>query len=184
MKVIEANSAAAEINRLHAEATRLAGESESSLHQALAAAWQAGRLLLEEKKRVRKAMGAGAWLHWLKANFRGTTRTARNYMRLAEKVAQAGVLAGMSLRQAYFRLGIATEPKTSAKQLVRIQELPAHVRLANRLLAALKPPQELLRAAPQERDAYCADLRALYERLRRFFEPAVNFSGAAVSKRL
>lgn len=44
----------AEINRLYDEAQRLATVSRVSLQAALAAAWSAGRLLLEEKKRVRR----------------------------------------------------------------------------------------------------------------------------------
>ncbi|MGH7996285.1 MAG: hypothetical protein ACREFX_08035 [Opitutaceae bacterium] len=171
MKTAELASTAGEINRLHAEAVRLAAESELCLRQALAAAWQAGRLLLEEKKRVRKTMGGGAWLIWLRKNFKGTPRTAQNYMRLAECVTDAAFLQGMSLRQTYLRLGIATEPKTP-RQTVRLQELPLHVRLANRLLAALKPTNGVLRAPPAERAAYCQDLRPLYERLRRLFEPS------------
>jgi len=90
-------------------------------------------------------------------------------MRLAESLTDATFLQGMSLRQTYLRLGIATEPKNTANT-VRLQELPAHVRLANRLLAALRPPNNLLHAPPQERAAYCQDLRPLYDRLRRLFE--------------
>jgi len=182
MKAAESLGAAAEINRLHVEASRLAAESEFSLRKALAAAWQAGRLLLDEKKRVRKTMGGGAWLLWLRKNFKGTPRTAQNYMRLAESVTDAAFLQGMSLRQTYLRLGISTEPKT-ARKTVSVQELPLHVRLANRLLASLKPANDLLRASPAERTAYCQDLRALYERLRRLFEPGVleNFPDSARS---
>jgi hypothetical protein len=55
------NSAAAfaarEINRLHAEVEKLSAASRQSLTSALAAAWQAGRLLIAEKKRVRQTMG-------------------------------------------------------------------------------------------------------------------------------
>lgn len=160
---------AAEINRLCAEVLRLGKESNTALHAALVAAWQAGHLLLEEKKRVRQRMGPGAWLLWLEQNFQGTPRTAQRYMRLARSVSDVSFLAGMSLRQAYARLGIATEPKTPAERTV-MPPLPRHVSLANRLLGLLtvegrrKPP-----SASAKWPAYQADLRPLYERLRALF---------------
>lgn len=58
-------------------------------------------------------------------------------MRLAASVAGVSFLQGLSLRQAYFRLGIATEPKSRAIS-VHVEPLPAHVRLATRLVRALK----------------------------------------------
>ncbi|HWA08333.1 MAG TPA: hypothetical protein VG838_02585 [Opitutaceae bacterium] len=169
--------AVAEINRLHEEAKRCSAASRQGLHGALVAAWQAGHLLVEERKRVFRAMGAGAWLLWLKANFRGTARTAQRYMRLAHGVTDAAVLQGMSLRQAYARLGIATEPKTPGKRRLR-HTLPAHVVLANRLVRTLRrrPGQ----TDEEQREAYRRDLRLLYEKLRLWFEPfpsGANFSG-------
>ncbi|MDE3084201.1 MAG: hypothetical protein KGJ37_03140 [Verrucomicrobiota bacterium] len=161
-------NAAQEINRLHDEASRLAAESKYSLHQALTAAWRAGQLLLAEKKRVRHTMGPGAWLHWLEQNFHGARRTAQKYMQLAQSVNEASLLQGMSLRQVYLRLGIATEPKSRANS-PRVESLPSHVRLANQLLAVLKPSLPLEQSA-----AYRRDLRALYERLRVYFETEVT----------
>jgi len=177
-------SAAREINRLHDEAVRLTAESKQSLHKALAAAWQAGQLLLAEKKRVRHTMGHGAWLLWLEQNFHGARRTAQKYMQLAQSVPEASSLEGMSLRQVYLRLGIATEPK-SREHSPQVDQLPAHVRLANRLLVALKPMDETRHAAPEQCAAFRQDLRALYERLRRLFEPgaSVNFPGSTLSNR-
>jgi hypothetical protein len=87
------------INRFHNEAVILAATSRESLHAALAAAWQAGQLLLKEKKRVRHTMGAGAWLSWLEANFHGSPRTAQRYMLLARSVADMNCLRGLSLRR-------------------------------------------------------------------------------------
>ncbi|MBI2512185.1 MAG: hypothetical protein HYV96_09400 [Opitutae bacterium] len=167
----------AEINRLHEEAKRCAIASREALHRALVAAWHAGHLLVEERKRVFRDMGPGAWLLWLKANFRGTARTAQRYIRLAHCVTDAAFLQGMSLRQAYARLGIATEPKTPGKRRLR-HTLPAHVVLANRLVRTLKrrPGQ----TDEEQREAYRRDLRLLYEKLRLWFEPAppaANFSG-------
>jgi hypothetical protein len=170
---------ASEINRLHGEVVRQAEASKQALHSALAAAWRAGQLLLAEKKRVRRMMGGGAWLLWLQEHFRGSRRTAQNYMRLAETVADVTFLQGMSLRQVYLRLGIATEPKTRAGS-VPLQTLPPHLRLAHRLLAALQPCAQP--GTPEQREAYRNDLRPLYERLRLLFEPnAANIRGAAVS---
>ena len=71
-----AASAESEINRLHDEASRLSTASKESLLGALAAAWQAGRLLTEEKERVRQKMGRGAWLLWVEQRFHGSIRGA------------------------------------------------------------------------------------------------------------
>jgi hypothetical protein len=160
--------AASEINRLYAEATRLSEDSSHALHAALMAAWQAGHLLIAEKKRVRRLMGPGAWVFWLEQNFQGTPRTAQRYMLLARSVADVAFLTGMSLRQAYERLGIATEPKTPADQAV-MPPLPRHVSLANRLLGMLATKGSQAAFNPRRRPAYQQDLRALYERLRALF---------------
>jgi hypothetical protein len=151
---------------------------------ALSAAWQAGQLLLAEKQQVRHRMGPGAWILWLEANFKGTPRTAQRYMKLAHSVADVAFLQGMSLRQAYARLGIATEPKTSGQRRLR-HRLPAHLVHANRLVRALKrrPGQ----SGDEQAEAYRRDLRALYEKLRPWFEAApagprpANFSSPAGS---
>jgi len=158
-----------EINRLHKEVVRQTDDSRKCLHAGLAAAWQAGQLLLAEQKRVRRVMGA-AWGLWLDEKFNGTHRTAQNYMRLAESTPDVGALEGLSLRQVYLRLGIATEPKcrTDSQQ---VEQLPPHVRLANRLLVALSTGDKISRANPEQSAAFRQDLRALYERLRRPFEP-------------
>lgn len=176
--------AVAEINRLHEEAKRSSVVSSQALHGALVAAWQAGHLLGEERKRVFRNMGPGAWLLWLKANFRGTARTAQRYIRLAHCVTDAAFLQGMSLRQAYARLGIATEPKTPGKRRLR-HTLPAHIVLANRLVRTLKrrPGQ----TDEEQGEAYRRDLRLLYEKLRLWFEPtplASNFSTPERSHKL
>jgi hypothetical protein len=114
-------------------------------------------------------MGPGAWLLWLKANFRGAARTAQRYMRLAQCVADIDFLRGMSLRQAYSRLGIATETKTPGMRPLA-HRLPTYIILANKLVRALKrrPGQ----TAQQQGEVYRRDLRVLYERLRPWFESA------------
>lgn len=160
-------TAAAEINRLHEEAKRGSLVSREALHGALVAAWRAGHLLVLERRRVFQDIGTGAWLFWVKANFRGTARTAQRYMRLAHTVADEAFLQGMSLRQAYARLGIATEPKTPGMRRLR-HTLPAHILLANKLIRALKRrPGEI---DDEQSNAYRRDLRALYEKLRPWFE--------------
>lgn len=165
MNTAPATTTVEEINRLHSEAKQCAAASRQALHGALVAAWRAGQLLTAERKRVFHVMGAGSWLLWLKANFRGTARTAQRYMRLAQSVEDTAFLQGMSLRQVYARLGIATEPKTPGKQRLR-HTLPAHVVLANKLVRTLR------RAPGAERgESYRRDLRALYEKLRPWFEP-------------
>jgi len=168
MNTAPATTAVVEINRLHDEAKRCSVASRTALQGALVAAWRAGQLLTVERKQVFHVMGSGSWLLWLKVNFRGTARTAQRYMRLAQSVEDTAFLQGMSLRQVYARLGIATEPKTPGKRRLR-HTLPAHVVLANKLVRTL-------RRAPvaEHSEAYRRDLRALYEKLRPWFEPMVT----------
>lgn len=171
MNSIPATTVAAEINRLHEEARKCACVARESLHGALAAAWQAGQLLLSERKRVRHCMGHGAWLLWLQANFRGTPRTAQRYMKLAQCVTDVDFLRGMSLRQTYARLGIATEPKTPGMRPLA-HRLPAYVILAGKLVRALKRRPGM--TVEEQVAGYRRDLRVLYEKLRPWFESAPN----------
>jgi hypothetical protein len=110
---------------------------------------------------------SGAWQLWLEQHFSGTPRTAQRYMLLAKQVSDISFLNGMSLRQSYFRLGIATEPK-SARPTVVISQLPRHTVLAARLLGVLKARPKL---SSELQKTYQQDLRPLYERLRALFEP-------------
>jgi hypothetical protein len=162
---------AEEINRLHAEAVKLSTDSRDALHAALVAAWKAGQLLAVEKRNVRRTMGPGAWHLWLKRYFSGTPRTAQRYMLLAKNVSDASFLRGMSLRKVYFRLGIATEPKTPGCA-VALRPVSRHAVLATRLLGLLRARPGLLLAELQR--AYLQDLRPLYERLRALFEPGLR----------
>jgi len=164
----QVQQAALEINRLHAEVVRLTTESRQLLESAVAVAWQTGQLLLAEKKRVRQTSG-GAWGLWLEHNFKGTPRTAQRYMWLAESEPDISQLQGLSLRQAYFRLGIATEPK-SPRGNMRVRPLPQHSCLAGRLLVELGPCADIRRLPPEQREAYRQDLRPLYQRLQALFE--------------
>ena len=161
-------SVAAEINRLYEVALSHSIRSRESLDAALVAAWQAGHLLVAEKKRVRHSMGPSSWLLWLEANFDGTPRTAQRYMKLARRVADASFLRGMSLREAYARLGIATQKTKTPAQCALRRQLPAHVSLANRLIRALK--RERIRSAGNEKNgAFRRDLQLLFETLRPWF---------------
>jgi hypothetical protein len=92
-------------------------------------------------------------------------------MRLTQCVADIDFLQGMSLRQAYYRLGIATETKTPGMR-PPAHRLPIYIILANRLVRALKrrPGQ----TAQEQGEVYRRDLRVLYERLRPWFESAPN----------
>jgi len=159
-------SAIYQINRLHAEVVEQREASSKSLHAALVSAWRAGQLLIKERKRIRETMG-GVWGEWLKQNFRGSHVTATKYIRLAEVITDEKELEGLSLRQMYLRLGIATEPKARA-QSGAIAPFPAHVRLANQLLAVLKPPADFRDSSAYA--IYRQDLRTLYLRLRVHFE--------------
>ncbi len=156
-----------EINRLHAEAVKSTSDSREALHAALVAAWKAGQLLAVEKRNVRRTMGPGAWRLWLEQCFAGTPRTAQRYMLLAKSVSDVSFLSGMSLRQVYFRLGIATEPKSPGRTIV-LRPVPRHAVLAARLLGLLKARPDLL--PPEFQKTYEQDLRPLYERLRLLFE--------------
>jgi hypothetical protein len=98
-------------------------------------------------------------------------RTAQRYMLLAKSVSDASFLTGMSLRQVYFRLGIATEPKALGHAAV-LRPIPRHVVFAGRLLGLLKSQPNMLPSETQ--NSYRQDLRPLYERLRVLFETAVE----------
>ncbi len=160
---------ATEINRLHAEARQHAVATRRSLQAALTAAWQAGQLLVEEKKRVRRTMGPGSWLLWLEQNFHGTPRTAQRYMRLAQNVADVALLEGMSLRQAYDRLDIPMEAK-SPSQTFPLPGLRPYVMLANKLVRALPGQTEIAGLSAARAAVVRQDLAPLYRRLRPLFD--------------
>ena len=99
-------------------------------------------------------------------------------------MADIAFLQGMSLRQAYARLGIATEPKTPSKRLLA-HRLPVHLVLAGKLVRALRRSPG--KTVEEQVEGYRLDLRALYEKLRPWFEsapivtPGANFSPPAGS---
>jgi hypothetical protein len=154
---------AAKINALHADARRLEKESRKKLRAAVAAAWQAGKLLLEAKAAITRHGGRGAWTPWVATMFAGGIRTAQRYMKLARELPEFNPTApgAMSLRRIYFRLGIATEPKRAVARRSHAGKLPAHITLANRLVRVLRHPR---------RDIRPHDLAPLYTQLRTLFE--------------
>lgn len=151
---------AARINTLHADVRRIEKESRKALDKAVATAWQAGKLLTGAKQSIVRHGGRGAWVPWVKSEFRGGLRTAQRYMKLARELSAPSSLPGLSLRQVYFRLGIATEPKRPAI-CKPVGKLPAHICLANKLLRAIRNAHGRINAQ---------DLAALYADLRRLFE--------------
>lgn len=166
----------AEINRLHAQVRECAAQSRGQLTAALVAAWQAGGLLLAQREQVNASLLRGAWSLWLRKNFHGSAKTAKRYMALATSITDLGTFQGLSLRQVYFRLGIATEPKKHRQHPV--SPLPDYLRLAGRLVCALRRVRRLARAPLA--DTYRRDLRPLYEQLQPLFAE-VNQSRANVS---
>jgi hypothetical protein len=156
-----------EINRLHAVAQQQIKQSRRALNGSLSAAWHAGHLLRKAKIAIRRNAGRGAWMTWLRLYFNGGVRTAQRYMQLIRSVRDPACLAGMSLRQAYFRLGVATEPKSAAaltnarKQARGAAQLTAHIALANKLARVLRLKHQSI----------CVqDLAPLYRQLRALFE--------------
>lgn len=124
---------------------------------------------------MRRMMGPGAWLLWLEQQFHGSPRNAQNYMRLAQSVDDVSTLQGMSLRQIYFQLGVATEPK-SRLESAQVRPLPARILLAGKLLEEVRPCLDARFATAEQLESCRRDLRPLYEQLRRLFEtdPTAN----------
>ena len=92
-------------------------------------------------------------------------------MRLAKMVNDVSVLQGMSLRQVYSRLNIATEPK-SDKAAMAIAPLPRHTILATRLLGVLKTKPNTL--PPELQKSYQQDLRRYTNGSGCYSKPAPN----------
>ena len=156
-----------EINRLHAVSRKNVEASREALNAALCAAWHAGKLLCEAKVSVIHHAGLGTWVPWLKNCFHGHIRTAQRYMKLSRCVESPSHLSGMSLRQAYFRLGIATEPK-KPRTAVPVVKLSAHILYANKLTRILRLMRRRIRTQ---------DMAPLYAQLRMMFEQEEGKAG-------
>jgi len=92
------------INAFHQKVRGFEKQSKDALGAALLAAWEAGRLLNEQKSNIED----GNWGVWLKCRFQGNARTAQRYMQLAKSIPDESHLNGMSIRQAYQKCGIST----------------------------------------------------------------------------
>jgi len=160
---------ASEINRLYAKVTLTCGLSEDQIQEALAAAWKAGELLSDKKRLVKRMLGHGSWEPWLKRNFTGSVRTAQRYMALTKNVTGVTDLKGISLRQAYMRLGLSVERK-GIHDPVHIPALPVHIRATNRFLMALPSVREINGLSDESRNRWMRDLRPAWDRLRLLFE--------------
>ncbi len=159
---------AAEINALHDEVLRNCHTSEGQIHSALAAAWRAGHLLAAAKEDVRSRMGHGAWYDWLRSNFSGSARTAQRYMQMAKSVTAVTDLKGLSLRQAYQRLGMRVEEHGVAEDI----KPPAPLgpgRSIRRLLVKLPSVGEFMQLATAERERLLSDLSPLRRRIDELF---------------
>jgi hypothetical protein len=98
-------------------------------------------------------------------------------MLLAKTVPDVLQLQGLTLRQAYLRLGIAVaeNPHGSAQ---RYAVLPPHAALANRFQRWMRQKQDVDTLPDQERWTLRHDLRPLYEWLVRLFEEDSAQGGA------
>jgi len=155
---------AQKINALHADVRRMERESRKKLDGAATAAWQAGKLLLAAKASIVRHGGHGAWMPWLEMKFKGSARTARRYMKLARELPEVPAPDGLSLRQIYFRLGIATEPKAPKSNAPKPVAIARHVVLANKLMRVLIESRRAQRAInPRDMAPLYAQLRSLFE---------------------
>jgi hypothetical protein len=160
-KISSSSNLTAEINHLHNEVQRLTTESRRSLNGALAAAMQAGQLLLKQKQTI----GRGSWVTWIRTNFHGSQVSAYRYMALARETKDPGMVKDLSLRQAYVRLGIATEPKNPSCTTTA-SPIPEPIILAQKLT-------RILRHRKAVKPSYLEDLEVLFHQLERLF-PATD----------
>lgn len=140
------------INELHHEAQMQAGAAKTAMSRAVFAAWEAGKLLQETKKRCTK----GTWSTWLETQFDGSARTAQRYMALARKMQNSEELKSLSLRQAYLHTGIAMAANSEGVSIAKIA-IPKHVMLANKLIRLLRRRVRI--------NEGMEDLRILYKEL-------------------
>jgi hypothetical protein len=94
---------AARINAYHRDALILADQARGKCNEAVEKALLCGR----ELNAVKKELGHGNWLPWLKTHCPGIPeRTAQNYMRLANPKHVSDLKRPNGLRQAYIAVGI------------------------------------------------------------------------------
>lgn len=158
------------LRALQADLISAVGRSRESLNLALTAAWKMGQVLEMEKRRARRQMGRGAWSAWLAANFPESQKAALRFMRLARSINDETQLFALSLRQAYFRLGIPTEPKK--RTMPGVARLPQHVRSAQRLLLSVRMRLRLRQMDATARRRLREDLAPLRRQLEVLFADA------------
>ncbi len=127
----------AEVMSRRSEIARLLARSRAELDLALLVTWTLGSKLRDERQRVRKSMGRSAWPEWLRVAFPGKTAVGLRCMRFAEEISSPASIPALSLRQAYFRLGVSTEPKLRGSTRQR-RFLAGYVRNAQRLVIELR----------------------------------------------
>jgi hypothetical protein len=81
-------STAVDLPALAEEANEYHAKAEGGARYALEAAWHAGNALIAAKILCEH----GEWLGWLAANFKGSVRSAQNYMRLASNTQSSAYL--------------------------------------------------------------------------------------------
>ena len=170
MRIVSANrvlddSLADQINAFHAQAEQQRERCCDAVYEGLLAAWEAGNLLIQQKKSV----SHGNWELWLKRHFNGTVRTAQRYMRLAKSVRDIGEMRGFTLRQAYLRLGI-TVASAPSRQDHRRNVLPLHATLANRFARFIRQNPQVDTLGKPEKQTLRRDLRPVHDWLNRLFE--------------
>lgn len=158
--------AARRINIWHAAVEHHCKTCSDAAHSGLEAAWHAGRLLLQQKKKV----AHGNWRLWLERYFDGTPRTAQRYMALAKAVPDMADLKGTSLRQAYLRLGIAVTGHADESAAARCAFLPMHAVLVNRFQRWLRKKGDTATLPEPEKRTLRRDLRPLYDWLAALFD--------------
>lgn len=142
--------------------------SLESIRKALFLAWQAGRLLSEQKAVVRRQYGHGQWLPWLRMHFQGSERKAQRYMRLFKSDSLAD-LEKIALRQAARKLGMAGE-KGDASADIGVMPISEHIRVANRFLKCSRKFGHPSQLPKEKQNTLMRDLRPMYEWLRGLFE--------------
>lgn len=121
---------ASEINSYHAETQRAVG-------RALECARKAGEALI----RAKGAVEHGEWGAWVAANFEGSARTARRYMRIAEGWPEirgkTATVADLGIREAVKMLSATTQPPATTPD--RPDDLKQDVRAAETAIEAPAP---------------------------------------------
>jgi hypothetical protein len=148
------------------EITALIASSRADLDRALLAAWTLGRMLQDERVRVRRTMGRSAWQQWLDVTFPVRPALASLYLRFAREISSPTEIPALSLRQAYFRLGVSTEPKLRDSTRQR-RRLAGYIRNAQRLVTELRRRRR--RRSPAEIERVRVDLGPLFRELALLF---------------